>query len=132
MTRVSRILSLLGVATLTSVYADASPEPEPADVNWVDLAARAPAQVITKCTVPNTVALTFVSSARLYFWTEFNRSNLGRWSISLHVCFPRCLLFFRNLTFPRREVVRQIEAAGGKTTFFVSECSYFSWHLTPN
>ncbi|TEB33633.1 carbohydrate esterase family 4 protein [Coprinellus micaceus] len=88
MARFSQILSFLILSAVTSTYATPTPEAEPAEAaaEYVELAARAPAQVITKCTVANTVALTFDDGPYQYM----------------------------------REVVRQIEAAGGKTTFFVN------------
>lgn len=65
MARFSQILSFLLLSAVTSTYATPTPEAEPAEAaaEYVELAARAPAQVITKCTVANTVALTFVGSA---------------------------------------------------------------------
>ena len=53
--------AVLLVSALTAAYAVASPEAEAPE--YVELEARAPAQVISRCTVPNTVALTFVSHA---------------------------------------------------------------------
>ncbi|KAJ2928729.1 hypothetical protein H1R20_g8370, partial [Candolleomyces eurysporus] len=80
----SLLLSTLLLSVITLVSSAPTTGSENATI--VELDPRAPAQVITKCTVPNTVALTFDDGP---YWFM-------------------------------REVIRQVEAAGGNTTFFVS------------
>ncbi|TEB33630.1 glycoside hydrolase/deacetylase [Coprinellus micaceus] len=82
MPRLSLLLPLLFVSALTTAYAT----PEAKAAEYVELEARAPAQVISRCTVPNTVALTFDDGPYLY----------------------------------TRGIVDQLEAVGGKATFFVN------------
>lgn len=84
MARLAYFLSFLLLTVTTTAYADPSPAAE--EPVYVELAGRAPAQVITKCTVPNTAALTFDDGP---YWFM-------------------------------REVIRQLEAANGKATFFVN------------
>ena len=84
MPRFVQLLPLLLACITTTAYATASPEAEAAE--FVELEARAPAQVISKCTVPNTVALTFVSKADFHpVVTVADEVCVGRRSLPLYV-----------------------------------------------
>lgn len=89
------------------------------------------ASVVTKCTVPNTVALTFVSLMVSHVHLIRYFSHACRTTAHTSTCtFPSYSTLTRHLTLNiRYDISKALIAAGAKGTFFFNgnNCMFFSF-----